>query len=86
MLKVIEKQPKGRKDKRMEKLYLTASDLSEMIGISMGHAYKLIRGCNEELRKDGYLVVAGKVPKKFFAKKYYGYEEMMKEENDARIS
>ena len=28
---------------------------------------------NKELEKDGYLIIAGKVPKKYFEKRWYGY-------------
>jgi hypothetical protein len=69
----------------MVKLFLTADEVAEMLGISKAHAYALIRNCNEELRADGYLTVAGKVPKKFFGKKYYGYEDLMKEEYHASV-
>ena len=37
-----------------------------MLGISIGHAYKIIRSLNDELKKDGYIVIAGKVPKDYF--------------------
>jgi len=69
----------------MIKLYLTADEIAGMLGISKGHAYRVIRGCNEELRAGGYLTVAGKVPRKFFGQKYYGFEEMMKENENASI-
>jgi hypothetical protein len=70
----------------MTKLFLTAGEVAELLGISKGHAYALIRECNVELRKDGYLTVAGKVPKKFFGQKYYGYEDIAKEERHDSIS
>ena len=35
------------------KTYITATELAEMLGISKGHAYKIIRGLNNELKKDG---------------------------------
>jgi len=69
----------------MTKLFLTADEVAGMLGISKAHAYALIRSCNDELKADGYLTVAGKVPKKYFGKKYYGYEDTMKEENHAGI-
>lgn len=33
------------------RFYLTASELSDLMGISIGHAYKLIRDMNAELPK-----------------------------------
>ena len=69
----------------MTKLFLNADEVAGMLGISKAHAYSLIRECNDELKADGYLTVAGKVPKKYFGKKYYGYEDLMKEEYHASI-
>ena len=57
----------------MSKIYLTATDISEALGVSKGHAYVLIRECNEELKKKGYLTIAGRVSSKFFGEKYYGF-------------
>ena len=52
-----------------------AAEVAETLGISKGHAYKLIRELNEELQSKGYLVVAGKVPKAFWETKFYGYNQ-----------
>lgn len=55
------------------KIYITASELSELLGISLGHAYKLIRNMNKELEESGYMIVAGKLPRKYFEKRWFGY-------------
>ena len=55
------------------KIYITACELADMLGVSVGHAYKLIRKLNQELEKDGFLVIAGKVPRRYFEKCWYGY-------------
>jgi hypothetical protein len=47
--------------------------MAEMLGISVGHAYKIIRGLNEELKSKGYIVIAGKVSKGYFEKRWFGY-------------
>lgn len=62
----------------MGKVYLTADEVAEALGISKGHAYVLIRECNNELRKKGFLCISGKVPIKYFSEKYYGFEEAVK--------
>ncbi len=54
---------------------MTAEDVAKELGVSKGHAYKLIRELNEELQSKGYLVVAGKVPKAFWETKFYGYNQ-----------
>lgn len=55
-------------------LYFTADEISEMLGISRGHAYKIVKKLNDDLASKGYIVISGKVSKKFFAEHYYGVE------------
>ena len=55
------------------KISLTASELAEMLGVSVGHAYKIIRKLNQELAEQGFLVIAGKVPRCYLEKRWYGY-------------
>ena len=54
---------------------MTAEDVAKELGVSKGHAYKLIRELNEELQSKDYLVIAGKVPKAFWETKFYGYNQ-----------
>jgi transposase len=58
---------------KREKVYLTATELSEILGISIGHSYRLIKRMNEELAKKKFLVIAGKVPRKYFEEQWYGF-------------
>ena len=53
-------------------LYYTANEVMEMLVISRGHAYKIVKQLNQELAKKGFIVIAGRVPKKYFAEHYYG--------------
>ena len=53
-------------------LFYTAQDVSKMFGVSRAKAYKIVRELNDELAAKGYIVIAGKIPKKFLADKYYG--------------
>ncbi len=55
------------------RIYITASELAEMLGVSVGHAYKIIRKLNQELAEQGFLVIAGKVPRRYLEKRWYGY-------------
>lgn len=56
----------------MEKLYYDSDDICELLGVSKSTAYRIIRAMNIKLGEEGYLVLAGKIPKKFFAERYYG--------------
>jgi len=57
------------------KIYITAAELSDMLGVSVGYGYKIIRLLNEELKKDGFLTISGKVPVRFFEERWYGLKE-----------
>lgn len=56
----------------MNAIYYTAQEVAVMLGISRGQAYKLVKAMNEELAKQGYIVIAGRVPRKYFSERYYG--------------
>ena len=55
------------------KVYYTAMEVAKMLVVSRAKGYKIVRELNEELTKKGYIVIAGKIPKKFFEEKYYGF-------------
>ncbi|KLU69149.1 MAG: hypothetical protein RHS_5031 [Robinsoniella sp. RHS] len=54
------------------KMYLTADEVAELLGVSRGYAYKVVRGLNDELRAKGFRVISGKVPTKYSQEKFYG--------------
>ena len=54
--------------------YIAADEVKDELGISKGKAYQIIRGLNEELREKGFLTIAGKVSRKYFEERIYGYE------------
>lgn len=58
-----------------EKVYITAEELSELWGISTGHAYKIIRKLNNELLEKGFIIVAGKVSRQYMEERCYGLQQ-----------
>ena len=54
--------------------YMTVGEVSEALGISRSKAYQIIRALNKELKKMGYITIAGKCPVKYFGEKYYGFQ------------
>ncbi|SCH96690.1 Uncharacterised protein [uncultured Ruminococcus sp.] len=54
------------------KYYLTAPEVAEILGVSNGKAYDVIRNLNKELEQGGYITVSGKVPTKYFNQKFWG--------------
>ena len=56
------------------KYMMNADDVARELNCSKSHAYKLVRRMNVELAQLGYLTMAGKIPRAYWAKKMYGYE------------
>ena len=54
------------------KMYLNANEVATCMQISVPMAYKIIRRLNTELTAMGYLVVAGRVSRRYFEEKIYG--------------
>lgn len=61
----------------MTKAFMTAQEVADTLGISLGKAYEIIRELNTQLEERGYITVRGKCSRKYFQEKYYGldYEE-----------
>ena len=55
-----------------KRIFYDVNEISNMLGISTGHAYKIIRGLNRELSKQGYIVIAGRGSKEYVNSCYYG--------------
>ena len=58
-----------------ESSFITAAELSAILGVSVGHAYKIIHRLNEELAQKGYLTFSGRVPRKYLEERCYGLNE-----------
>ena len=55
--------------------FLEVGDVMQILGISRSAAYKLMRQINSELEKKGYIVIRGKVSRKYFEERIYGMSD-----------
>ena len=53
---------------------MSADDVARELNCSKSYAYKLVKKLNQELAAQGYITIAGRIPKSYLAKKIYGYE------------
>lgn len=51
--------------------FLSAKDVSTILGISVTSAYKIIKSLNNDLQKQGKIVISGKISKRYFEEKVY---------------
>lgn len=59
----------------MNEKFLEVGDVMQILGISRSVAYKLMRQINSELEKKGYIVIRGKVSRKYFEERIYGMSD-----------
>ena len=51
---------------RTEPLYMCADEVAAACSVSKAKAYMIIRAENEKLKEQGYLTIAGKLPRRYF--------------------
>ena len=54
------------------KNFIKAEEVAKELEVSKQYAYKLVRELNDELKKKGFITIAGRVSRKFFEEKLYG--------------
>lgn len=59
---------RGKKE-MTDKLFMDVEDVKEVLEVSDGKAYQIIRMLNQELKEQGYMVVQEKINTKYFLKK-----------------
>ena len=58
-----------------KELFVRAEEVAGALGISKPYAYKLVREMNEELKQKGFLIIPGRVSRRYFEEKFYGLRE-----------
>ena len=57
------------------KRFLNVHDVAGFLEVSDSMAYKIIQQLNKELKSKGYIVIAGKVSRKYFLERVYAGED-----------
>lgn len=53
------------------KNYYTAVEVADMLGVCTSTGYRIIRELNDELKRKGYITIAGRVSKAYFKERTY---------------
>lgn len=73
---LIEFMKKGKEEENMaSKLFISAKEVARELEVSDSFAYRLVRKLNDELEKQGFVVVKGKISRKYFEERVYGMSE-----------
>ena len=54
---------------RMEYM-MTVEDVMNELGVKRSKAYSILKQLNEELEKDGYVAIRGKIPRPYWETKF----------------
>ena len=57
-----------------ESLLIKADEIAQELGVSKQYAYKLVQKLNDELKKNGFITIAGRVSTQYYREKIYGYQ------------
>ena len=52
--------------------FYTVTEVSQILGISKSKSYQIMRALSADLKKRGFITVAGKISKTYFNEKIYG--------------
>jgi len=66
---------KRKEESAMEKLFLTSNEVADLLNISQQQAYKIIRDMNKQLAENGFLILRGRINKKYFMEQIYKSKE-----------
>ncbi len=56
---------------RVERQFIGAKEVADILGVSESKGYAIIRGLNKELKEKGFITVQGKVSRTFFSERLY---------------
>lgn len=71
---IYDKVAENNNDEDEEKLLITAGEVAEMLQVSRNKSYQIIHELNQDMLKENpnYIVIRGKVNRKYFEKRMYG--------------
>lgn len=52
--------------------FITVKEIGEVLGVSESKSYGVVRDLNKELSQKGYMVIPGRVSRKYFEERFYG--------------
>lgn len=65
----------NQEHQNLQAQFITPQEVAQLLQISTSHSYKLVREMNLELKAMGYMTIAGRISRKYFQEKFYGFEE-----------
>ena len=71
--------------KRYGSTFLTSSETAQLLHISTSHAYKVIHRPNQELKRQGFLTIAGRISQDYLLQRTMGKEPDKEAQRDGSL-
>ena len=65
----------GKEDAMRTNYMMNVDDVMEELGVKRSKAYSILKQLNNELEKEGYVAVRGKIPRPYWETKFYGFSQ-----------
>ncbi len=62
------------------KTFISVKEISDVLRVSKSKSYNIVRTLNKELEEKGYMVISGRVSRKYFEERFYGVESATEKE------
>lgn len=63
-----------------KELFVRVDEVIKTLGVSKAEAYRIISRLNNEMAAKGYIVIKGRVNRKFFEEQIYGFNSTYNQE------
>jgi len=60
---------------QMGNAFIKVDEVAAVLGVSKSYAYKIVCEMNNELKRRGFITIAGRVSKQYFEEKLYGLRQ-----------
>ena len=54
-------------------VFMKADEVQELLGVSRSEAYRIMKKLNDDLKEKGFIVLSGRVSRKYLEEMIYGY-------------
>ena len=54
-------------------VFMKADEVQELLGVSRSEAYRFMKKLNDDLKEKGFIVLSGRVSRKYLEEMIYGY-------------
>ena len=56
-----------------QSVFMKADEVQELLGVSRSEAYRIMKKLNDDLKEKGFIVLSGRVSRKYLEEMIYGY-------------